>query len=177
MQILTFQTPADLAKTPSNAVYFIESRITNDLPGYIRIATAKNFAWYTSQLTEYNPHLVILLGYVETPDPDKLEKELRLRFAGSHHRGAWYRPTLDLYKYIRETAKQPSPTAGTVASSPAPAPQELLSVEELAQYLNVSVPSVRRWIQNGKIPVIRQGRLLRFYLPDVLTAIRSQQVR
>lgn len=58
---------------------------------------------------------------------------------------------------------------------PAPAPstsahQALLTARDVAQSLNVSERSVRRWIATGELPVVRLGRTVRIR-PQALDAL------
>jgi excisionase family DNA binding protein len=175
MFVLTYQTTKTLSEVvpETGIVSFVENRVSNDLIGYIQITAPKNFPWYANQLVEHNPFLTILLGYIESPEPEKVERELRTRFGAVHHRGTWYRPSFELLDFIRSNTKRavsPEVKSGQLTM---PADAKLLDIDELATYLGISVPTVRRAVADGKIPVTRTGRLLRFYLPDVLTAIRS----
>lgn len=45
--------------------------------------------------------------------------------------------------------------------------EPLLTIQETAQALNVSVMTVRRRISTGKLPVIRDGRIVRVRLKDL----------
>lgn len=52
------------------------------------------------------------------------------------------------------------------------AEEPLLTIEEVARLLHVSVTTVRRLVAAGQIPEIRIGRLIRFH-PDVVRQLRS----
>ena len=43
----------------------------------------------------------------------------------------------------------------------------------VAAVLQVSVCTVDRMVANGELPCVRLGRRVRFYLPDVIEALRS----
>lgn len=47
-----------------------------------------------------------------------------------------------------------------------------LSVEEVARHLRVSKESIYRWIERGKIPAHRVGRLWRFSVKEVDECVR-----
>lgn len=47
-----------------------------------------------------------------------------------------------------------------------------LSVEEVAQHLKVSKESIYRWIERGKIPAHKVGRLWRFSQKEVDASVR-----
>jgi excisionase family DNA binding protein len=46
-------------------------------------------------------------------------------------------------------------------------PARLVSVEETAQHLSISVQTVRRWCKTGLLPYVRRGRELRIDLSKV----------
>jgi excisionase family DNA binding protein len=46
-------------------------------------------------------------------------------------------------------------------------PAKLVSVEETAQHLSISVQTVRRWCKTGLLPYVRRGRELRIDLSKV----------
>ncbi len=50
--------------------------------------------------------------------------------------------------------------------------EQWLSVEEVAQHLKVSKESIYRWIERGKIPAHRVGRLWRFSAKEVDESVR-----
>lgn len=49
----------------------------------------------------------------------------------------------------------------------------LLTAQETAKVLRVSLRSVRRWIADGAIPVVRLGRKVLIRRSDLRSAIRS----
>lgn len=51
-----------------------------------------------------------------------------------------------------------------------------LSVEEIAQHLNVSKESIYRWIERGKIPAHKVGRLWRFTAKEVDESVRRGEL-
>jgi excisionase family DNA binding protein len=51
---------------------------------------------------------------------------------------------------------------------------ELLDAKELAKVFRLPLPSVWRLVREGKIPVYRAGRLMRFDLARVLAALEME---
>jgi excisionase family DNA binding protein len=48
-----------------------------------------------------------------------------------------------------------------------------LSVEEIAQHLGVSKESIYRWLERGKIPAHRVGKLWKFQVTEVNEWVRK----
>jgi excisionase family DNA binding protein len=53
---------------------------------------------------------------------------------------------------------------------------EFLTVHELATYLNVSEKAVRKWIDAGRLPLVRMGRLIRFSKREIDRRVLSGKV-
>lgn len=53
----------------------------------------------------------------------------------------------------------------------------LLTVEETSERLNVSVWSIRRWINEGKIPRVKIGRCVRVRLDDLEAFVESGRAK
>ena len=49
-----------------------------------------------------------------------------------------------------------------------------MDCEALAQHLGISVPTLRRWTQLGKVPSHKMGRLVRYSLKEVEAAMGKQ---
>ena len=52
---------------------------------------------------------------------------------------------------------------------------ELYTLHEVAEILRVSYITVRRMIKDGRLPVIRMGRLMRIYKYDIPTFTRTRK--
>lgn len=44
---------------------------------------------------------------------------------------------------------------------------EWLTIKEAAEHLRVKVPTIRKYIREGKLPHYRQGRIIRLKVVDV----------
>jgi excisionase family DNA binding protein len=51
-------------------------------------------------------------------------------------------------------------------------PNQMLSLTEAAEYLGVSVPTLRKLVAEGDIPVYRLGKRARFYTEDLHRAYK-----
>ena len=45
--------------------------------------------------------------------------------------------------------------------------EDWLTIEEAAQYLKMSIPGIRKYVKNGKLPSYRQGRIIRIKQSDL----------
>lgn len=63
--------------------------------------------------------------------------------------------------------------------TPDPAPSDrLITYEEIAPLLNVSVSTVRRWVDQKMIPCIQMGhQVVRFHYPTVLEHLQRTGTR
>jgi len=64
------------------------------------------------------------------------------------------------------TPDNPTTTSGVASTLP-----RLLSIETVAETLDVSTKTVRRWISQGELPVHRLGRQLRISEGDLAVFI------
>jgi excisionase family DNA binding protein len=45
--------------------------------------------------------------------------------------------------------------------------ENLMTVQEVAEHLNLSTHTIYKWVEKGRIPVVRLGYCLRFRPPDI----------
>ena len=58
--------------------------------------------------------------------------------------------------------------------------QHYVTINEVAEYFNVSVSTVRGWIRSGAVPksaFLKLGNTYRFRLPEIETALRSETLQ
>jgi excisionase family DNA binding protein len=65
---------------------------------------------------------------------------------------------------------------GAVRSLEQRIPARVVSVEEAAKHLSVSVQTIRRWCKSGRLPYVRRGRELRIDLTKV-RAVSGDDIR
>ena len=56
-----------------------------------------------------------------------------------------------------------------------PLPPQLLSIGDVADTLQVSDKTVRRWIERGEMPIHRVGRQIRISAADLATFVRARR--
>ena len=82
-------------------------------------------------------------------------------------------PTRELIIGLRAEVRALS---GTVRGLEERLPAQLVSVEDAARHLAVSVQTIRRWCKGGALPYVRRGRELRIDLSKV-KALGGRDVR
>jgi excisionase family DNA binding protein len=60
--------------------------------------------------------------------------------------------------------------------------EEWMTIKESAKYLKMSIPGIRKYVNNGKLPGYRQGRIIRLKLSDLdalltLTPVKTYRKR
>lgn len=55
--------------------------------------------------------------------------------------------------------------------------EQLMTAEEVAEYLRVRLTTVYEWAKKGKIPAARVGRLWRFRREEIETWVRNGGLR
>lgn len=51
----------------------------------------------------------------------------------------------------------------------------LLTIDDVAAYVNVSTNTVRSWVKAGKLPYLKAGQLLRFDPDELHSWLRSRE--
>lgn len=95
-------------------------------------------------------------------EPEKAKHSIQEQFTSLRTHGDWFRPADELVLFIRSNAQRPlTPPAVNVPTD------AMLSIEDVARLFNVSVPTVRRMVSDGRLPCVRVGRQLRFSPNDI----------
>lgn len=144
-------------------MYFVQCLPFEGTFGPILIDATKNLAAQLEALVRYNAYPLVLLGVVQTDDPEGVGRGLHKQFAASRVHDLWFKPTDDLLTFIRtRTQRLAAPPAPTVPTD------TLLTIEDVARLLNISEPTARRLEESGQIPSIRIGRQVRFNPKDIM---------
>jgi hypothetical protein len=80
-------------------IYFVQMQCPN---GYVKIGVAVELAQRLDKLQNASPYGLDLIRVL--PGGLKEERELHRRFAASHVRREWFRPTDDLMAFVEEKA-------------------------------------------------------------------------
>ncbi|MCZ8080693.1 MAG: helix-turn-helix domain-containing protein [Rhodobacteraceae bacterium] len=65
----------------------------------------------------------------------------------------------------------------TRPSTPLPAPERLLTIPDAAEFLRVSVKTIRRWISGGELPAAKLGLQWRIRRRDLEHFVRDRLER
>lgn len=120
-----------------------------------------------------NAYETYIVGLTPTETPDELAQVIHDQFAPALHHD-WFEPTIDLLTFIQHTA-QDALQALLAQTRPGGLPDGAVDIETIAEFLGVSVPTVRRLVKNGEIPHLRMGKALRFVPADVVASLERRQ--
>lgn len=67
------------------------------------------------------------------------------------------------------------PIQGAGAMLPGPQPERWLSVDELADYMQLTPDTVRRLARNGTLPSLKVGRQFRFLVSSVVEKLEGDR--
>lgn len=117
------------------------------------------------------PCEVQLIGLLSSPiDPIQHANEIATELTAIH--SSWFAPTEELTSFIENSAQ--APILELLGRTQAGAIDGLMSIDEIAEYLSVSVPTVRRMIKDRRIPYLRFGRIYRFVPNEVVASLRTE---
>lgn len=149
------------------------SRIQPPTGTLIKIDATRSLATRVKELDEDSPYEIGVIGVVETADPLEAAKAIQKEHRADRVKGDWFQPTAKLLNFIEAMGQR---DLRILVEHMGPAPAGTITVEELARHLRVSVPTIYRYVQAGKLPHFRiaGGRQIRFVLSEVLPFVQQQ---
>jgi excisionase family DNA binding protein len=124
----------------------------------------------SSYLDNDTPFEISVVGLVETKNPLEAAQALQNEHRASRIRGTWFQPSMPLINFIEQAAQR---DLRALIESMGEPPPGTITVQELADQLGVSVPTIYRWVESGKLPHFRVRRQIRFLPGEVLPFIRG----
>jgi excisionase family DNA binding protein len=172
MIAITPQTVSALAPMVEGRqwIAFVETR--NRAGSLVKIEATRHLVARVRAIDNDNPFEVSLLGLVESTTASASARAIQEEYQRDRAKGDWFNATVPLLTFIEKVA-QPALVALVQQLRFHMAPAPTVTVEELAKLLNVSVPTIRRRIQDGSLPFVRFGNQYRFVVGDVLATIRQ----
>jgi excisionase family DNA binding protein len=152
-------------------VAFVEARTRSG--ALVKIEATKNLAPRVRAIDSDNPFEIALLGLISAPQPSTMARAIQDEYQGDRAKGEWFNATLPLLTFI-EKAAQPALVALVQQLRTRVAPAPTMGVEDLAKLLNVSVPTIYRYVKAGRIPSIKFGNKYHFVVADVLATIQQR---
>ncbi|UCC72095.1 MAG: excisionase family DNA-binding protein [Gemmatimonadota bacterium] len=153
-------------------VYFAQA--VDVVPKLIRIGTARSLPQRWRTLCAENASRLALLGVQVDDDATRLERRLHRRFDSWRHHDEWFEPADELLRYIAastvaaERAKLPATSFGSVDDILDAALPCLLTIEEIAERMNVAPMTIRRHVKRRNLPHVRVGGQIRFDLGELI---------
>jgi excisionase family DNA binding protein len=148
--------------------------------GPINIGATQDLEKQFVSLQRANPYSLVVVGFVAFNEPQAAAQHdhgLRERFAQHHIHSDWYRPVSEIVEYAYSTRQIPVAPTKYRAVMTHEAEPKLLTPQQLAEKLGVSVPTIRRLIQQDVIPYLKAGAQIRFDLNAVLKAMAATKRR
>lgn len=148
------------------------SRIQPPTGTLIKIDATRSLATRVKDLDDDSPYEIGVIGVVETVEPHEAAKAIQREHQAARVKGNWFQPTAKLLTFIETIAQR---DLRILVENMGPAPAGTITVEELARHLRVSVPTIYRYVQAGKLPHFRVagGRQIRFVLAEVLPFVQQ----
>jgi excisionase family DNA binding protein len=171
---LSPQTATSIAPSTNGQGFVLFAQVeTADRGTLVKIEGTRQLAARLRALDADNPLDVYLVGLIPTETPTITAGELHQRLASSRFRGEWFVPSPDVTSVIYSIA-QVALHAVLQRFQPTSDDGAMLTVEDLAEQLGVSVPTVRRMVARGQVPHVRVGRQIRFRAEDVVASLRRR---
>jgi len=120
-----------------------------------------------------NAYETFIIGLTPTLNPAELAQTIHLQFAGALLHDDWFTPTIDLIAFIQSTGQE-ALQALLDQTRPGGVPDGAVDIETLAEFLGVSVPTVRRAVKAREIPFFKMGKAYRFDVASVLASLEHR---
>jgi len=158
-----------IAPTLGGRAWVLFSRVQAPTGMLIKIEATRALAARVRDLDEDSPFEVGVIGLMETRDPLEAARAIQREHQSVRVKGAWFQPSTPLLVFIEKAAQA---DLRALVEHMGPTPPGTITVEELAQHLRCSVPTIYRHVQNGQLPHFRVGRQIRFVLSEVVPYIQ-----
>lgn len=153
-------------------VMFVQVNPPTGGQGPIKIEAVKGSLIGTrlATLARENAFEPMLIGLVESPTPESHARAIAEQYGAGQLHHDWYAPSADLLAFIQHVAQGPIQALLAVAH-PGGLSEAHVDIEQLADILSVSIPTVRRMIKAEEIPYLKFGRIYRFVPADVIASL------
>lgn len=175
---LSLTTTAAIALHAANQswVVFAQVHTPSDPRGPIKIegARAAQLLPCMRSLVVNCPFDVFLIGLIPSPVPAELAAQLHTEFDEAMIHDGWFEPVDQLTTLIEQNGTAALQDLLAVTHPAGIEDDSIMSIDDLATALNVSVVTIRRWVKAEQIPYLRHGRILRFVYSDVLATLQRR---
>ena len=157
-------------------VMFVQVNPPNGGLGPIKIEGVRGtrIAARLREIAADNAYETFIIGLTPTETPDELASAIRTQFADALLHHDWFSATIDLIAFIQHTAQDALQELLTQAR-PGGVPDGVVDIETIAEFLGVSVPTVRRAVKAREIPFLKLGKAYRFVVADVLASLDRRE--
>lgn len=161
---------SSIAHVLNGRSWVLFSRIQPATGMTIKVDSTRALAARVKELDEDLPFDMSVIGIIETVNPLEAARAIQQEHHRARIKGSWFQPTAPLLTFI-ETAAQRDLRA--LVEHMGPAPMGTITVEELAKRLNISIPTIYRYVKAGKLPHFRVANQIRFVLSEVLPFVQQ----
>lgn len=173
MLIISPQTAASLGALTRgrSGVIFVQAEMTGPSP--IKIEGTGDPGTRLREIDREMPVSTYWVGWFPTENPRQVATAIGEQHPTARVRNDWFLPTVDLIGYIQHVAQRPLFELLSQLKQHSH-PEGTMDIEEIAKYLGVSVPTIRRMVDREEIPSLRIGRKLRFFAADVVATLKRR---
>ncbi len=172
MLVLTPQTTQSLRPLAKNlaCVIFVQAKMPVGASP-ILIEATRDPAGRLREIDRDSAVETYWIGMVPSEQPFEHATALGEQFASARIRHDWFTPTVEVLTFVQHVAQRPllDLLARLRVHSQ---PEGAVTIETVAEYLGVSIPTVRRMVKDAKIPVMRVGSQLRFFIADIVASLQ-----
>lgn len=172
---LSPQTVASIALHAADQTWCVFVQLnTPSGPGPVKAETIKGtqLGPRIRTLVADNPYDAFLIGMIPTTVPFDAGMAFANDYPTAHIRDGWFEPSPEIMAYIETNGTEAIQQLLELTHPAGLEGTDAVSIDVIAEMLDVSVPTVRRMVQRDQIPYLRWGKTLRFVPNDVIASLR-----
>lgn len=127
------------------------------------------------RISAANAYDVQIIGLIPSTNPDQHARSIIAQYASEPLHDGWCVPSADLVAFIQLHAKQGLQELLNQVH-PGAINEHVVDLRQMAAILGCAEVTVRRLIEEHRIPYMRAGRNYRFQPQDVIAALQQQGI-
>lgn len=122
-----------------------------------------------------NAFEVQLIGLMPTLIPKEHAEAIAAEHEATHLHDGWFAPTNDLVTFIQHAAQDAIQILLEQTPPSLLNGDQVVSIDEMAAILKISVPTIRRLVKADAIPYFKLGKAYRFVPADVIASLQRNE--